>query len=308
VRPLCLGTMMFGSRLSEHASNAILDRAFDSGITQLDLADAYPFPPAAVTWGRSEEIVGRWRTSRRAEVNLATKCGLSAPGLPSAPSGSRSHVVAACEGSLRRLGVEHVDILFLHRPALDAPLGETLEALDSLVTSGKVGRIGLSNFDCWQVALAMEAIATDRLAPVSVLEPLYNLLRRTPERDVLPLARAKGMDVMPYYALGAGVLTGRFLRGEALPNDFRLFRAGFDQSRDTDAIFDVAETVADVAADEQCSPAQVALAWVINQPGVTAPIVGASTPEQIDDLVRATDVRLGDDSLKRLDAVSAVFR
>jgi aryl-alcohol dehydrogenase-like predicted oxidoreductase len=143
---------------------------------------------------------------------------------------------------------------------------------------------------------------------VSTLEPLYNLLRRTPERDLLPLARAKRMEVMPYYAFGAGVLAGGYRRGQALPAGFRLFRAGFDEERDTSVIFDVAETVADVAADERGSPAQVALAWVMAQPGVTAPIVGASNPEQIDDLAAVTDIRLSEDALKRLDAVSAVFR
>jgi aryl-alcohol dehydrogenase (NADP+) len=308
--PLCLGTMMFGSRLDEKASRAILDRAFDRGIAFFDLADAYPFPPSAETWGRSEEVVGHWLMSRRlrGEVSLATKCGLSIPDLGSAPSGSRAHVIAACEGSLRRLGVDHVDVFYLHKPALDAPLEETVHALDHLVASGKVGRIGLSNLDCWQVAMALELIAAAQLAPVSALQPLYNLLRRTPERDLLPLARAKGMEVMPYYAFGAGVLAGRYTRGQPLPVDFRLFRAGFDEERDTAAIFDVAETVADVAADERCSPAQLALAWVMTQPGVTAPIVGASTPEQIDDLAAVTEIRLSDDALKRVGAVSAVFR
>jgi aryl-alcohol dehydrogenase (NADP+) len=302
--------MMFGSRLDESASHVILDRAFDRGVAFFDLADAYPFPPSIQTWGRSEEIVGRWLAGRglRGEVTIATKCGLSVPGVHRAPTGSRAHVIEACDGSLRRLGVEHIDILYLHKPALDAPLEETLQALDHLVTAGKVGRIGLSNFACWQVAMALEPIVARQLAPVSAIEPLYNLLRRTPERDLLPLARAKGIDVMPYYAFGAGVLTGRYVRGEALPPGFRLFRAGFDEARDAAAMFDVAETVADVAADECCSPAQVALAWLLAQPGVSAPIVGASTTDQIDDMAAVTEVRLSDDALKRLDTVSAVFR
>src|SRR5262245_38440767 len=179
--------MMFGSRLDEGASHAILDRAFARAITFFDLADAYPFPPSAETWGRSEEIVGRWLVRRglREEVTLASKCGLSVPSLQSAPSGSRAQVIAACESSLRRLGTDHVDILYLHKPALDAPLDETLQALDGLVSAGKVGRIGLSNFDCWQVAMALEVIAAGHMAAVSALEPLYSLLRRTPERDLL---------------------------------------------------------------------------------------------------------------------------
>lgn len=311
VSRLCLGTMLFGSQCDEAEAFAILDEALALGIDFLDVADVYPVPARPATWGRSEEIVGRWLRARRARVVVATKCvSRVGPGANDL-GGSRKHVVEACEASLRRLRTERVDLFYLHHGDLGAPLDETFEALDRLVRDGKVLYVGVSNFEAWQVGLAMAAIAERGLSRIAALQPRYNLLHRTAERDLLPLARAAGIGVVPYNPLAAGMLAGRYRRGEEAPEGSRFARGEYGRMyRDrywSERMFDVAETVEAIARSEEMTPAQVALAWLLAREGMTAPIVGASRPEQLRDSVRAVGCRLSDASRERLDEVSRVF-
>jgi aryl-alcohol dehydrogenase-like predicted oxidoreductase len=303
--------MIFGSQVDEPAAFAVLDRAWELGIDFVDTADVYPTPPSVETAGRTEEIVGRWLTSRGAQAVVATKCVNRVGPRPNDSGGSRKHVIEACEASLRRLGRECIDIFYLHNSDLQAPLDETLEALDRLLQAGKYHYVGLSNFEAWQLGLALEIAAERRLARVIVLQPRYNLLARAAERDLLPLCRAKGIGVVPYNPLGAGMLTGKYRRGQEPPEGSR-FALGdygrmYRQRYWSDLMFDVSEAVSEIAKESGRTPAQVALAWLLAQDGVTAPIVGASRPEQLDDSAGAIGFELSAEQLDRLAQVSQPF-
>src|SRR5712691_2771497 len=171
VSRLCLGTMIFGSQLDEEASFAVLDRAVELGIDFVDVADVYPVPPSSETRGRTEEIVGRWLRSRRPTVTVATKCVGRVGTGANDQGGSRKHVIEAAEASLRRLQAERVDLFYLHHSDLGAPMDETLEALDRLVQDGKIHYVGVSNFEAWQLGLALAVVAERRLAPVTAVQP-----------------------------------------------------------------------------------------------------------------------------------------
>src|SRR5215467_5328048 len=311
VSRLCLGTMIFGNQLDEPAAFAVMDRASELGIDFFDTADVYPVPPAPETWGRTEEVVGRWCRSRGRPVTVATKCvGRVGPGSNDL-GGSRKHVIEACEASLRRLQRERLDVFYLHHSDLGAPMEEALEALDRLVQGGKVHYIGVSNFEAWQVGLAMALAAEDRLAGITIVQPRYNLLNRVYERDLLPLCRAAGIGVAPYNPLGAGMLTGKYRRGEEPPEESRFgwgnYGLMYRRRYWSDRMFDVAETVEAVGQEVGASGAAVALAWLLAQPDVTSPIVGASRPEHLDDSVRALEVQLAKEHLDRLAEASQPF-
>jgi 1-deoxyxylulose-5-phosphate synthase len=312
VSRLCLGTMIFGSQVEEKVAFEVLDRAWDLGIDFLDTADVYPVPASPETAGRSEEILGRWLASRGRECVVATKCANRVGLGPNDAGGGRKHVIEACEASLRRLGRERLDVFYLHHSDLQAPLEEALEALDRLVESGKVHYVGLSNFEAWQLGLALAIAAERRLARVTVLQPRYNLLSRSPERDLLPLSEASGIGVVPYNPLGAGMLTGKYRRGDQPPEGSR-FALGeygrmYRERYWSDQMFEVAEAVVEVARNLGASPAQVAVAWLLAKPAVTAPLIGASRPEQLEDSVGAVGLELGQEQLDRLDQVSQPFR
>ena len=311
VSRLCLGTMLFGSQCDEASSFAIMDEAANLGIDFFDLADVYPTPPGPETWGRTEEIVGRWLGGRRERVVVATKCvNRVGPG-PNDQGGSRKHVIEACERSLGRLRTDRIDLYYLHHSDLGAPMEETFEALDRLVRDGKVLYVGVSNFEAWHLGLAMTVIAERRLARIVALQPRYNLLHRPAERDLLPLARAAGIGVVPYNPLAGGMLTGRYRRGAPPPEGSRFARGDWGRMYQgrywADRMFDVAEAVEAVAAAEGLTPAQVALVWLLARDGVTSPIVGASRPGQLRDSAGAVGRRLAEASLARLDEVSRVF-
>src|SRR4029077_13227328 len=264
VSRMCLGTMIFGSQRDQPEAFAIMDMAAELGIDFIDVADVYPVPPSPETWGRTEEIVGAWLQGKRDGFVVATKCvNRVGPGR-NGSGGSRKHVIAACEASLRRLKTDRVDLYYLHHSRPDAPMDETCEALDRLVRDGKVLYIGVSNFEAWQVAMAMEAIAKSNLAHIAVLQPRYNLLNRPYERDLLPLARASGMGVVPYNHLGAALRTGKYKRGEDPPAESRFAQGDYGKMYQgrywNDRMFDVSETVGALGRQHGCTPAQLAVA------------------------------------------------
>jgi aryl-alcohol dehydrogenase-like predicted oxidoreductase len=312
VTRLALGTMIFGSQLEEPAAAAVMDRAVDLGIDFFDVADVYPVPPSSETRGRTEEIVGRWLRGRRVPITVATKCVNRMGAGANDAGGSRKHVIEACEASLRRLQLDRVDVYYLHHSDLQAPMEETLEALDRLVQDGKVHYVGVSNFEAWQVGWALALGAERRLARITVVQPRYNLLSRTYERDLLPLCQQAGIGVVPYNPLGAGMLTGKYRRGQEPPEESRFGWGVYGQMYQrrywSERMFDVVEAVEGISGELGVSAAQVALAWLLAQPGVTAPIVGASRPEQLDDTAKALEVRLSSDHLDRLSQVSEPFR
>src|SRR5712692_7150096 len=291
VSRLCLGTMIFGSQRDQSEAFAIMDMAAELGVDFLVVAGLQ---------GKRERFV------------VAPKC-VNRVGLGRNDSGgSRKHVIEACEASLRRLKTDRVDLYYLHHSDLDAPMEESLEALDRLVRDGKVLYIGVSNFEAWQVAVAMEAIAKTSLARITILQPRYNLLNRSYERDLLPLARASGMGVVPYNPLGAGVLTGKYKRGEEPPAESRFAQGDYGRMYQgrywNDRMFDVADAVVELAREDGCTPAQLAVAWLLAQPDVTAPIIGASRPEQLVETTKAVGLSLSEATMQRLDQVSQPFR
>jgi aryl-alcohol dehydrogenase-like predicted oxidoreductase len=311
VSRLCLGTMIFGAQLDDDAAFAVMDRALEHGIEFFDVADVYPVPPSPGAWGRTEEIVGRWLAARRPRLTLATKCVNRVGTGANDQGGSRKHVIEACEASLRRLQVERIDLYYLHNADLGGPMDETLEALDRLAQDGKIHYVGISNFEAWQLGLAAAIVAERRLTRIAALQPRYNLLNRVPERDLLPLASALGMGVLPYNPLGAGMLTGKYRRGQEPPEGSRFSLGAYGQMYQkrywTERVWDTTEAVAAIAEELGATAAQVALAWLLAQPAVTAPIVGASRPEQLDDSVGALDVALTSEHLDRLAKVSQPF-
>jgi len=313
VSRLCLGTMLFGSERSEAESWGILDEARALGITMFDTADAYPFPLEAKLWGRTETYIGSWLRSRRCreEVVIASKCvNRSGPG-HNDYGGSRKHILEACEASLRRLGVEAIDLYYLHNPRTDAEMEETLAALDHVIRKGKAHYVGLSNFEPWQLALAMEIIGTERLVPISALTCRYTLLHRAPERELFPLAAAKGFAVVPYWSLGAGMLTGRHSRASQLPPGLRFDRGEWAERHSGPAwvekVFDVAEATQSIGEAEGMKPAQVTVAWLLSRPTVTSPVVGVSRPDQLKPLAEAVDMKLSAESIEHLEQVSEPF-
>jgi 1-deoxyxylulose-5-phosphate synthase len=311
VSRLCLGTMVFGAQCDEAASAAVMDAASELGFTFFDVADAYPVPPDPKTAGSTEEIVGRWLKGRRDGFVIATKFnGPMGPGANDRGA-SRKHMIEACDASLRRLQTDRIDVYYIHHFDPTSPLVETMEAFDRLHAAGKILYIGISNFTAWQLGLAQAIVAERRLAPIAALEPRYNLLFRQPERDLLPLAQALGIGVMPYNPLGAGMLTGKYQRSSEPPPESRFGWGDYGRMYQgrywSEEMFGVVDALVEVAREESMTPAQAALAWMLTRDAITSPIVGASRPEQLHETVKALDQKLSPEAVAKLDEASLSF-
>jgi len=303
VSRFCLGCMTYGSPgwrewvLDHDRSRPLLRRALEAGINFFDTADMY-------SRGASEEIVGAELRdlARRDEIVLATKvyyplrdAGPNRMGL------SRKRIFDSIDASLRRLGTDYVDLYQVHRHDPDTPLDETLEALGDVVRSGRARYVGASSMFAWQFARALYRAENRGLARFVSMQNHYNLVYREEEREMLPLCRSEGVAVIPYSPLARGFLAGNRTRGSwegtvrARTDAF----GGRDQFRDCD--FEVVERVREVAAKHGASPARVSLAWLLARPGVTAPILGVSRPEQLDDALGALALELDTSELERLD-------
>ena len=298
-----LGCMMFGRRTGVEETCAIVDRALDAGLNVIDTANVY-------NQGRSEEFTGQAlrRNGKRARVILATKVhGTMAGDDPNAGGTSRRHILEQCDASLRRLQTDWIDLYQLHRPCPEIAIDEALRALDDLVRAGKVRYLGTSNHAAWQVVDGLWAAKELGLNRFVCEQPPYNLLDRRVERELLPMCQTHGIGTIPWGPLGGGLLTGKYRRGEALPAGTRYGDAAPDSNlarHVTRGIFDVSEAVAALAAEKGCTASQLALAWVAQQPGVTAPIIGPRTMEQLEDNLGALEVRLTPEECGRLDEVA----
>ncbi|GAA4987596.1 aldo/keto reductase [Kineococcus glutinatus] len=307
VSHLALGTMTFGKETDREGAFAQLDRFVEAGGTLVDTADVY-------NGGVSEEIIGSWLAQRPAEVTervvLATKGRFPTSGEPNGVGLSRRHLARALDASLRRLGVEAVDLYQVHAWDPWTPLEETLRALDDFVRAGKVHYYGLSNFTGWQVQKAVStADALGLLRPVT-LQPQYNLLVRETEWEVVPACEENGLGLLPWSPLGGGWLSGKYTRDNQPTGATRL---GEDPERGVEAYarrnaqqrtWDVIDAVQSIAQERGATMAQVALAWLAAQPVVSSVILGARTTEQLVDNLGAADVELGEEELDRLDAAS----
>jgi aryl-alcohol dehydrogenase-like predicted oxidoreductase len=301
VRVSCigLGCAMFGGRTSPEEAFNIIDRALDAGVNFLDTSNLY-------NRGRSEEIVGEAlrRNGRRSQVVLATKVGLPVGRGPNDAGLSRRHIVAQCEASLRRLQTDYIDLYQLHRPRSDIPIDETLRALDDLIRAGKVCYIGTSTFAAWQVVEALWASERYGLHRFVCEQAPYNLLDRRIERELIPMAQTFGIAVTVWSPLADGLLTGKYGRHQPPPPDSRVanFRAVMREPRTIpDGVWAIVEGLQQLATAKGCTPSQLSLAWVMHQPGVTCPIIGPRTMEQLEDNLGALRVSLTADDRSRID-------
>jgi aryl-alcohol dehydrogenase-like predicted oxidoreductase len=301
VSSLCLGCMMFGGKTNPDDSYAIIDKAIEQGINFIDTANVYSI-------GRSEEVTGEalHRNGKRNSVVLATKVhGVMDAADPNMQGNSRRHIIQQCEASLRRLKTDWIDLYQIHRPQSDIPIDETLRALDDLIRAGKVRYIGSSTFGAWQVVESLyvaKELGTHRFI---CEQPPYNLLDRRIERELLPMARTYGLAIIPWSPLAGGLLTGKYQRGQELPEGARFSDVNnpIYRARLNERIYDVIEGLQPIADAKGCTLSQLSLAWVLHQPGVTAPIIGPRTMEQYDDNVKALDVEITDDDRKQINRI-----
>ncbi len=298
VSPLCLGTMNFGGPTGEEESIAILNRALEGGINFIDTANVY-------NKGESERIVGQAlkQNGRRDQIVLATKVHGKMGDGPNEGGDSRYHILKSCEDSLRRLQTDHIDLYQLHRPPLTMPQDETLRAFDDLIHAGKVIYVGCSTHPAWMV---MEALATSErynLARYISEQPPYNLLDRRIENELIPLCQRYGMAIIPWSPLGGGVLTGRYSTSGELPQDSRAARVEWFRARVSAKGLQVADKVAEMAQARKLTVAQLALLWVKDQPGVTAPIVGPRTLEHLEQFLPVLDLTLAESDRPLFDAL-----
>ena len=301
VSPLVLGCMMFGGKTPDGEAYAIIDKALDAGINFLDTANVY-------NAGRSEEVTGEAlrRTGRRNQVILATKVFNRMGEDPNAMGLSRRHIIEQCEASLRRLGTDWIDLYQLHRPMPSIPIDETLRALDDLVRSGKVRYIGTSTFAAWQVVESLWVSERLGLNRFVTEQPPYNILERRIERELLPMAATYGIGVIPWSPLSAGLLTGKYRRDQPVPGDSRygtMPARPLERGRWTAPFYTAIERLEPLAQEKGCTLSQFALAWCMQQPHVTAPIIGPRTMEQFEDNLGALSVTITDDDRSAIDRI-----
>jgi aryl-alcohol dehydrogenase-like predicted oxidoreductase len=307
VSSLTLGTMTFGGRdkfanvgtTDVEGATRQIDMCLDAGINLIDTADVY-------SGGLSEEIVGRALRGRRERVLLATKARMPMGEGPNDAGLSRHHIIRACEGSLRRMGTDYIDLYQVHEWDGATPLEETLGALDHLVSSGKVRYIGCSNYAGWHVMKALGISERRGLQRFIAQQIYYSLQARDAEYELVPVALDQGVGILVWSPLAGGLLSGKYRRGEQGPEGSRhLTDWNEPPVRNEDQVYDIVDALVEIAEEHDASPAQVALAWTLGRPGVASVVIGARTDEQLADNLGAADLVLGEEERARLDELSA---
>ncbi len=299
VSPLCLGAMNFGEPTSAEESLRIINRALEAGINFIDTADVYQR-------GESERIVGRAlkENGKRDQVVLATKVHGGMGDGPNDRGDSRYHIMRACEDSLRRLRTDRIDLYQLHRPPLTIPQDEVLRAFDDLVRAGKVVYIGCSTHPAWMVMEALAISAREHLARYVSEQPPYNLLDRRIENELIPLCQKYGLAILPWSPLAGGMLAGRYPPGEEYAEGTRAARVGdYFRSRISRRGREIAAQVSAMARERDLTTAQLALLWLKDQPGVTAPIIGPRTIEHLEASIAILERKLDDADRPLFDAL-----
>ncbi len=305
VSELCLGAMTVSREMGDQDSVAMMDRFKEAGGNFLDTADVY-------SQGLSEEAVGRWlKNQRREDWVLATKVRFPMGSGPNDVGLSRKHILAGVEASLRRLDTDYIDLYQVHCWDPGTPLEETLSTLDMLVKQGKVRYLGASNYKSWQLQKAIDLAQMHHWEPFVCLQPLYNLLDRSLEWEIIELCQREGLGIIPWSPLRGGWLSGKYRRGmDGPPDDTRIARAskhGWSEKWDSynnERTWSIIEELLAVAEEAGKTPAQTALNWVKDRPGVTAPIIGASTMKQLEDNLGAVGWSLTAEQRARLNDVS----
>lgn len=303
VPPIVLGGNVYGWTLDEPGTFRQLDRALAAGLNFIDTADMYSRWVPGHTGGESETILGNWlvKSRRRKDVIIATKVGVE---MGEGKSGlSAKYIAQAVDDSLRRLRTDFIDLYQAHTDDAATPLEETLDAFDRLVKAGKVRSIGASNYSGARLAEALEASRNNGLASYVSLQPHYNLLERQRfESDLLPVAQKYDLGVIPYFALASGFLTGKYHRGAS---DSQTARAPMVEKYRNERGYAVVNALDEIANAHRATSARVALAWLLAQPGITAPIASATSDRQLDDLIAAASLELAAAEIQRLNEVSA---
>jgi aryl-alcohol dehydrogenase (NADP+) len=304
--------MTFGLQSDEPTAAAILDRAAEGGIDFIDTSDAYPLGGDLSTRGVTEEILGRWLQGKRDRFIVATKCFAPTGPAPFDAGNSRKHILTAVDASLRRLQTDYIDLYQLHGYDPATPIDETLGALDDLVHQGKVRYVGCSNFLTYQLVRAVGRSETLRLARFDSVQPRYNLLFRQIEREMLPFCAEEGVGVIPYNPIAGGLLSGKHSRGAPPPEGSRFTLGTAAQAYQDrywhDREFDTVEVLRQLAEEAGVSLVTLSVAWVLANKAITAPIIGASRPGQLDASLAAAEFTLDDDLKRRLDECTREYR
>jgi aryl-alcohol dehydrogenase (NADP+) len=304
--------MTFGLQCDEPTAVAILDRAAEGGIDFLDSSDAYPLGGELSTRGLTEEILGRWLRGKRDRFIVATKCFAPTGPAPFDGGNSRKHIMSAVDASLRRLQTDYIDLYQLHGYDQQTPIDETLSALDDLVHQGKVRYVGCSNFLTYQLVRAVGRTETLGLARLDSVQPRYNLLFRQIEREMLPYCAEDGIGVIPYNPIAGGMLSGKHVRTGPPPQGtrFTLGWAGpaYQERYWHDREFDTVEALRQLADQAGVKLVTLSVAWVLANRAITAPIVGASNPGQLEASLAAVGYALSDDLKQKLDDCTYEYR
>ncbi len=298
VSPICLGTMMFGGQTSEADSIRIVHKAIDGGVNFIDTANMY-------NAGESEVVVGKAIAGRRDSVVLATKGRQRMGDGPNQWGGSRLHLMRALDDSLRRLNVDTIDLYYLHAPDETTPIEESLRALDDMVRSGKVQYIACSNFRAWRLCEALWTSDAHNWNRFVCVQPLYNIVNRDIEVELLPLCREHGLGVVSYSPLARGILTGKYRPGESYPEGSRAARKDprMQQAELRDASLEVSQRLVAHCEQKACTPSQFALAWCLANPILTSVIVGPKTEAQFDDNMQSLEVEITADDETFVDSL-----
>jgi aryl-alcohol dehydrogenase-like predicted oxidoreductase len=297
VSQLCFGTMSFGGDADQETSAALFHRCRDAGINFFDCANVYER-------GRSEEILGDLMADCRDELVITSKFRFPMGDGPNQSGASRRHIMAAVEGSLKRLNTDRIDLYFIHHFDADTPLESTLRTFDDLVTQGKILYPAVSNFAAWQIAKALGISAREGWARFECIQPMYNLVKRQAEVEILPLAKSENLGVIPYSPLGGGLLTGKYglsrrpESGRIVENSMYKIRYGEEW------LFDTAEKFTAFAQDNGYDPAALAVAWTAAHPAITAPIIGARNLSQLEGSLKSLEIEMTPDLHSAISALS----
>ena len=307
ISALTLGTMTFGGRgafakvgdLDARAAARLLDRSLDAGVNVIDTANVY-------SEGYSEEIVGQIMRGRRDRALVATKARMPMGASPNDAGLSRHHLIHECEASLRRMGIDHIDLYQVHEWDGQTPLEETLDALDTLVRDGKVRYIGCSNYSAWHLMKALGISAVSGRERFVSQQIHYTLQAREAEYELVPIAVDQEVGILVWSPLAGGLLSGKYRRGQESPEGSRQLTDWNEPPvRDEEKLYDIVDALVEIGEGHGVSAAQVAIAWLLGRPGVASVILGARTEEQLADNLAAAELELSDTERARLDEVSA---
>ncbi len=300
VSRVCLGTNMFGAGYVDDArAISVVDAALDAGVNFVDTADAY-------NSGHSEVVVGKATRHRRHDFVIATKGFVATGDAPNDVGLSRKHLMAAVEGSLRRLNTDYIDLYQVHYFDPDTPLEETLKTLDDLVRQGKIRYVGCSNFAAWQLTKALWVSDKNGLERFESVQPEYNLAKRDIEGELFDVCDDQGIGIVPYQIFMGGVLTGRYDPRAAPPADSHMASRHAQRAKETywnERVFGMADALKDTAAELGASVPQILIAWALSRPQITSVIVGASRPEQVESNADAESIVIPNEAIARLDAL-----